>query len=68
MSKQTTNTILALLPLADRLIFDLGGKLLEINTKTITRAELLAALDASRSDTWPELQFVSSARPEVPAA
>ena len=55
-----TQLILALIPLADKLIFSIGGKLMELNTESITKEELIAALEESRSANWPELKFIST--------
>ena len=55
MDPITIQLILALLPVAEKLIFSVGGKLFELDTQGVTREELLRALEASRSDTWPDL-------------
>jgi hypothetical protein len=59
----TIKLILTLLPLAENLIFNIGGKLIELNTEELTREDMLKALSESRSDNWPDLKFVSAAKP-----
>jgi len=59
MDPATLQLILALIPLADKLIFEVGGKLMELDTKNVTREELIAAIAASKSESWPQLKFVS---------
>jgi hypothetical protein len=59
MTEATIQMILVLIPLAEKLIFSIGGKLVELNTKDLTKEDMLAALAASRSDDWPDLKFVS---------
>jgi len=60
MNPATAQLIIALLPLAERLIFDLGGKLIELNTKDITSTdELIRTIEESKSHTWPKLKFIS---------
>jgi len=56
--------VLALIPLADKLIFSIGGKLMELNTSGVTKEELLEALEQSRSANWPDLKFISSKEEE----
>ena len=59
MNSQTVSLILGLIPLAERMIFEVGGKLISLNTKGLTHQDLIAAIEASKSDTWPELKFES---------
>jgi len=59
MDPVTIQLILALLPVAEKLIFSVGGKLFELDSQGVTKEELLKALEASRSETWPELKFIS---------
>ena len=59
MDPVTMQLLLTLLPLAEKLIFSIGGKLYELNTESLTREDMLAALEASRSANWPDLKFVS---------
>jgi hypothetical protein len=60
MNPATVNLIIALLPLTDRLIFDVGDKLIEINTKNLTDpVEIVKALDAAKAEGFPQLRFVS---------
>lgn len=62
MKPATVQLILALLPLAERLVFDIGGKLVEINTSDLTDpAEIIKALDAAKTEGFPQLKFISSA-------
>lgn len=62
MNAATVQLILALLPLAGRLVFDIGGKLVEINTSDLTDpAAIEKALDAAKAEGFPQLRFVSSA-------
>ena len=64
MDPVTLQLILTLIPLAEKLVFDIGGKLIELNTSDLTREDMLSMLAASRSSTWPELKFVSTKKPE----
>lgn len=59
MNEATVALILGLLPVAEKLIFEVGGKLIELNTADLTQADLLQALEASKSKNWPALQFAS---------
>ena len=43
-TQQTIATIISLLPVATRLLFDVGGKLIEINTGHIDKQGLLEKL------------------------
>ncbi len=57
----TVQLILALLPLAERLVFDIGGKLIEINTKDLTDpVQITKAIEAAKAEGFPELKFVST--------
>ncbi len=60
MSEQTVALILALLPVAEKLIFEVGGRLIELSTADLTREQLVAALDKSKSQSWPQLEFTSA--------
>jgi hypothetical protein len=60
MSEATVALILGLLPVAEKLIFEVGGKLIELSTADLTREQLIAALDKSKGENWPQLQFVST--------
>jgi len=61
-SDQTIQLIIALLPVAERIVLDLGGKLVELNTKDLTDpAEIRALLEKARAEGFPELKFVSGA-------
>jgi len=59
MNPGVVQLILALLPMAEKLVFSIGGQLMELDTKNLTREDLVAALENSRSETWPELKFIS---------
>lgn len=62
MSPATLQLILALLPLAKRLVFDIGGKLIEINTADLTDpAQIAKALEAAQAEGFPHLKFISTA-------
>ncbi len=62
MNPATIQLIIALLPLAERLVFDIGGKLVQINTKDLTDpAEIVKALEAAKAEGFPQLTFVSTA-------
>ena len=61
MNPATMQLIIALLPLAERLVFDIGGKLIEINTKDLTDpVQITKALDAAKAEGFPQLKFVSA--------
>ena len=54
----TANMILTLLPIAEKVIFSVGGKLIEMNTEGIkSKDDLIKAIEASKSDKWPVLKF-----------
>lgn len=62
MNADTAKLILALLPVATRLIFEVGGKLIEINTSELNDpAKIQEALTAAQTEGFPQLKFVSSA-------
>lgn len=62
MNAATVKLILALLPLAKKLVFEIGGKLVEINTADLTDpAEIIKAIDAAKAEGFPVLKFVSTA-------
>jgi hypothetical protein len=57
---KTIELILALIPVAERVVFDLGGKLVEICTRDLTDpAEVRSAIEAAREEGFPELKFIS---------
>jgi len=60
MNEATVALILGLLPVAEKLIFEVGGKLIELNTADLTREQLIAALEKSKGENWPQLQFSST--------
>ena len=59
MDPATLQLILMLIPLAEKLVFNIGGKLIELNTEEMTAEGMLEALEKSRSASWPQLKFVS---------
>jgi hypothetical protein len=62
LNADTAKLILALLPVATRLIFEVGGKLIEINTSELNDpAKIQEALTAAQTEGFPQLKFVSSA-------
>lgn len=62
MNENTVKLILMLLPVATRLIFEVGGKLIEINTAELNDpAKVKEALDAAQAEGFPQLRFASSA-------
>lgn len=67
MNPATVQLIIALLPLAERLVFDVGGKLIEINTKDLTDpAEIQKALTAANTEGFPQLKFIASVAGPLP--
>jgi len=62
MNPQTLQLILAFLPLAEKLVFSIGGKMIEVNTADLTDpAEIKKALTAANAEGFPQLKFISSA-------
>lgn len=60
MNAATINLIIALLPLAEKLVVEIGGKLVEINTSNLTdTATIISSIEAAKSEGFPELKFVS---------
>lgn len=60
MNPATIQLILALLPVAQKLVFDIGGKLIEINTADLTDpAQIAKAIEAATAEGFPQLRFVS---------
>lgn len=64
MNEATVALILGLLPVAERLIFDVGGRLIELNTSDLSREDLVKALGQSKGTNWPVLQFAVPALTE----
>ncbi|MRR33170.1 hypothetical protein EG829_00520 [bacterium] len=63
MNETTLRLILALLPVASKLIFEVGGRFIEINTSKLEDpAKIREALEAAKAEGFPELRFVSSAQ------
>ncbi|MEA5113034.1 MAG: hypothetical protein VB050_03320 [Geobacteraceae bacterium] len=62
MNAATVQLILGLLPVATKLILEVGGKLVEINTSELNDpAEISEAFAAAQAEGFPQLKFVSSA-------
>jgi len=60
MNQSTLQLILALLPVAERLVFDVGGKLIQISTADLTDpAEIKRAIEEASAAGFPQLSFVS---------
>ena len=57
MNAATIQLILALLPVAEKVIFSIAGEMVELSTKGVDREALIKALE--NSPEWPELKFVS---------
>jgi len=58
MNQATIQLIIALLPLAEKLVFQIGTKIVEINTADLTKTEdVVAAFDAARKEGFPKLTF-----------
>jgi len=63
MDPATAQLILLGLTLAEKVIFSVGGKLIEVNTSDLTDpAKITKALEAARAEGFPALKFVSSAQ------
>lgn len=57
--------VVALAPVASKMLLEVGGQLIEINTSKMTRDELVGALERSKSANWPQLRFISTQDPET---
>lgn len=58
MNPATIQLIIALLPVAEKLIFQVGGKLVELNTADLTKSEdIVAAFEAAKTEGFPVLTF-----------
>lgn len=58
MNPTTVQLIIALLPLAETLVFKIGGKIVELNTADLTKTEdIIAAFESAKSEGWPKLEF-----------
>ena len=58
MNPATVQLIIALLPVAEKLIFQVGGKLIELNTADLTKSEdIVAAFEAAKTEGFPVLTF-----------
>lgn len=62
MDANTAQLILLGITLAEKVVFQIGGKLIEINTSDMTDPDQIQkALAAARAEGFPELKFVSAA-------
>lgn len=59
MTQSTVALILGLIPVADKLIFEVGSRLIELDTRDLSRDDLVKAIAASKSENWPALKFQS---------
>lgn len=60
MSPVTAQLIIALLPIAQRLVFDIGGKLVEINTSDMNDpVKIREAFAAANAEEFPQLRFLT---------
>ena len=58
MNPATVQLIIALLPLAEKLVFQIGGKLIELNTADLTKSEdIVKAFDLAKAEGFPQLTF-----------
>ena len=61
MEAATLQLILAMLPLAEKLVFTIGEKVIEMDTTKIeSQEQLLAMLEDMKNDPFPELKFIST--------
>jgi hypothetical protein len=61
--------ILALLPLAEELVFNIGGQIVKIATKDLNTPEAVTkALADAKASGFPQLSFVVPAVPAAPVA
>ena len=61
MDAATLQLILTLLPVAEKLAFNIGGKIIEMDTTKIeSKEQLLAMLENMKSEPFPELKFIST--------
>lgn len=58
MNQATIQLIIALLPLAEKLVFQVGGRLIELNTADLTKTEdIVKAFDLAKAEGFPVLTF-----------
>lgn len=58
MNPATIQLIVALLPIAEKLVFEIGGKLIELNTSDLTDPQaILGALADAKAEGFPVLTF-----------
>ena len=63
MNAQTVSMIISLIPVAEKLIFEVGGKLIELDTSNITSEDMIKAITENKSESWPKLKFLSPNKP-----
>lgn len=62
MDAITLQLIIALLPVAEKIVFTIGGQLVALNTSTLTDpAAIKSALLQATSDGFPQLEFKTPA-------
>lgn len=58
MNQKTIDLIIALLPAATEILFNIGGKIIKLNTENLTDQEtIIKAFDAAKAEGWPVLTF-----------
>ena len=57
MNEKTVSLIISLLPIAEKLIFEVGGKLIELNVSKVNSEDVVKAIEESKSASWPKLTF-----------
>lgn len=61
MDPATLQLILTLLPLAEKLVFTIGEKVVEMDTTKIeSKEQLLTMLENMKNEPFPELKFIST--------
>ena len=61
MDPVTLQLILSLIPLAEKLVFSIGDKVVEMDTTKIeSREQLLTMLEDLKNEPFPELKFIST--------
>jgi hypothetical protein len=69
MDAATIQLIIALLPMAENLVFNIGGQMVKIATSHLDSPESVAqALDAAKAAGFPQLSFVTPAAPGGPVS
>lgn len=59
MKAQTVSMIISLIPIAEKLIFEVGGRLIELDISKITSEDMIKAIEDNKSGNWPKLKFSS---------